>query len=145
MPSSPLKRGAQPGNRNACKANRQAKNPTNPVPVPADIARLVDLGVQFLYERLLDLQQDCLENAAEMNREEKRQMAKTASYAAAAIDKLLRAKMLQQAENQESLTDYINKALGELNAELEADIAKEKNRRPGSSPYTPLSFGSGLP
>ncbi len=145
MPSTTHKRGAQPGNRNACKANRLAKAQSNSTPMPDNIARLVDLGIEFLTETMLELQKTCREEFAQMNKEEKRQMVKTAAYAAAAIEKLRQSKMLQQAEHQESLTDYINKALGELNAELEADIAKEKNRKPGTSPYTPLSFGSGLP
>jgi hypothetical protein len=144
MPSSPRKRGAQPGNRNASRANRQAKSPTGSTPLSPDIARLVDLGIEFLTETILNLQQACREEAEQMTREDKRQMMKAASYAATAIERLLRAKMLQQSENQESLSDYINKALDEMNAELEADIARKKLYHPAPSPYTPLAVSPGL-
>ncbi len=146
MPQPAHKRGAQPGNRNACKANRLAKaqsDPATTTPMPANIAALVDLGIEFLTETMLELQKSCRQEFKNMDREEKRQMMKAASYAATAIEKLLRAKMLQQTENQESLSDYINQALDEMNAELEVNIAKQKQDRLSSSPYTPFSFSFG--
>ncbi len=144
MSSSSRKRGAQPGNRNACKANRQP-TPTTSVGIPADIAALIDLGVQFLHERLFDLQQECLKQADQMTLDEKRQMAKAASYAAAAIDRFLRARLLQQSEQQESLSDYINKAVTQLNAESQARRAQEQPVRTLDIPYPPLFSSPGQP
>ncbi len=147
-PNLPPKRarGAQMGNRNACKANRQAKALSNSIssenipqtPIPANIEDLLDREVRLL-ARLMDRLEACLDQQEqEMTEDDLRKTMRAITYATHATLNILRARQIQP-KQEKTLHDYLNEALTQLDAENEAEIAQKKPR--GSFNPSPL-FGS---
>ncbi len=117
------KRGAQPGNQNASKANRDAKAASLPAePIPANIDELLDREIRLLNRLMarLEKQVDAQEaQGQEVSEEETRKTVRVISYASLATLRILRARQLLP--NQEkTLQDYLDEAITELNAELKA-------------------------
>ncbi len=129
---SKRRRGAQPGNANACQANRDAKRaPLSPTPIPQDIDQLLELEIQFLSELMADLRATYQESAPEMTLEEKMKMARAAAQVTMATLRVLKARQLHTASGQDEFSRALNQALSELDHELH-----EKKVRGAKPPRT---------
>ncbi len=149
MPESPMRpRGAQPGNKNACKANRRSKADANAEPMPEDMGALIDLEVRLLTHLMANLEkrieeQDRQEEPVPI--EEICKSIRAVSYGSLITLRILKAKQLFQSENQSTLTDYLNQGLDELNKETEEERALRRAARDARpSPYPPI-IRSGQP
>ena len=116
MPSSPRHRGAQPGNKNASKVNRDAKALANPTPIPDEISELLDRSVRLLNRLMVKLEQYVDEHEQDLTEEETRKIIRAVTFASLAAQRILRAKQLQPPQ-EKTFQDYINDALTQLNEE----------------------------
>ncbi len=144
MPESlKRKRGAQPGNKNASKGNRQAKAAFNVEPMPAEMGDLIDLEVRLLTHLMANLEkrveeQDRQEEPVPV--EETRKTIRAVSYASLATLRILKAKQLFQSDTQLTLQDYLDRAIDELNNETqEQQAARIAARDARPSPFPPLT------
>ena len=134
MSPSKRKRGAQPGNKNASKPNREAKAQSlPPTPIPENIDQLLNLEIQFLSEIMADLRATYHETAPEITFEEKLKMARAAAHVTMATLRVLKARQLHAASGQDEFSRALDRALDELNHEHKAKRAGEARSHPSPS------------
>ncbi len=142
------KRGAQPGNNNACKVNRDNKAASTPAaPIPANIDVLLDLEVRVLTRLMTRLEKNIEDTEGQdVSEEQTAQTIRAVHYATAGTLRILRAKQLHAALGQDEMSRRLDQVLTELNEEQDAEnarirLAKDPNRSPlaaSPAPFGPL-------
>ncbi len=145
---SQRKRGAQPGNRNASKANRDARSTANPKPnpisIPENIDQLLDLEVRVLSRLMARLERQVQQTEdQDVSEEQTANTIRAVHFATSGTLRILRAKQLNAALGEDEFSRRLNQALAELNEETEAEIDRSKAAQESGGP--PFPFPTSFP